>query len=88
MNWLSLNRTAGILALNAVFLCVLVFYRTSAAAPGATNQQFANAISQRMEIVDQLKELNRQLKQQNLLLQSGQLKVVVVESKHQGGLSK
>ena len=47
------------MSVNVVFLCVLSFYGTSHAAPRAVPGQFANAIAQRQEMVDQLKEMNR-----------------------------
>ncbi|HUS39943.1 MAG TPA: hypothetical protein VMX74_10860 [Pirellulales bacterium] len=59
-------------------LCVLSFYRTSPAAPG-NQMPFANPTGQRLEMVEQLKELNRLIKQQNALLSSGKLRVVVIE---------
>ena len=69
------------LSLLATVLClgVLSFYRTSPAAPGK-QMPFANPTGQRVEMVEQLKELNRLIKQQNALLSSGKLRVVVVES--------
>lgn len=62
----------------ALSLGVLSFYRTSTAAPGK-QMPFANPTGQRLEIVEQLKELNRLIKQQNALLSSGKLRVVVVD---------
>ena len=76
-----LFRFSTLLLLNVVCLCVLGFYRTGTAAPQSNRQPFANSVSQRQQIIDQLKELNRQLKQQNTLLQSGQLKVIVAKDK-------
>jgi len=61
-----------------LFFCVLGFYRTSPAAPTA-QQPFGNSLGQRQQIIDQLKETNRLLRQQIALLQSGQVTVVVVD---------
>ena len=60
-----------------VFLCMLSFYRTSPAAPPRVVEPFANPVAQRNEMVEQLKEINRQLREQNALLRSGRLTVVV-----------
>lgn len=38
---------------------------------------FANSVAQRFETIDQLKQINTQLKEQNLLLRSGTLRVIV-----------
>jgi hypothetical protein len=53
--------------------------RTSVAQTTPTNGElpFANSVVQRFEIVDQLKQVNAQLKEQNALLRSGTVHVVV-----------
>lgn len=68
----------------ALFCCVLSFYRAGDAAPLGERQPFANAVQQRMEMINQLteirtllKEQNALLKEQTKLLRSGELKVVV-----------
>lgn len=61
---------------------VLSFYRTSPAAPGQ-QMPFANPTGQRQEMVEQLKELNRLIKQQNALLSSGKLRVVAIEPREE-----
>ena len=73
------------IAMAAVFLIalgvipgVLGFYRIGRAAPTGPKQPFANPVRQRQEIIEQLKTMNRQLREQNKLLSSGQLKVIVV----------
>jgi hypothetical protein len=38
---------------------------------------FANSVVQRFETIDQLKQINAQLKEQNALLRSGTLRVLV-----------
>ena len=68
-----------LIVVNVLFLCMLGFYRTSPAEPPAAKQPFANSVAQRQEIIDQLKEVNRQLRQQNALLQNGRLTVVVAK---------
>lgn len=57
--------------------CVLGFYGTSGAQQ--TPPPFANAIELQAEIVGQLKELNAQMKEQNALLRSGRLQVIVLD---------
>ncbi len=59
---------------NVLFCCVLSFHRPTSAAP---RQPFANSVEQRAQMITQLKEINALLKQQNTLLASGQLKVVL-----------
>jgi len=68
-----------LIVVNVLFLCVLGFYRTSPAAPSNAKQPFANSVAQRQEIIEQLKEVNRQLRQQNALLQNGRLNVVITK---------
>jgi hypothetical protein len=58
--------------------CVLGFYGTSGAQQ-QTPPPFANAVELQAEIVGQLKELNLQMKEQNALLRSGHLQVIVIE---------
>jgi hypothetical protein len=49
---------ALLIAANVVFLCVLSFYRKTDAAPrAATPAPFANAVAQRMEMINELKEI-------------------------------
>lgn len=71
------QRWLALIISNVVILCVLGFYGTSQAQPNESNLPFANAVEQRVEIINQLKQLNEQLKEQNALLRSGKLKVVV-----------
>lgn len=69
-----------LIVVNVLFFCVLGFYQTSRAAPKKDAQPpFANSVGQRQEIIEQLKEVNRQLRQQNALLQNGRLTVVIAE---------
>lgn len=69
-----------LLAANALFLCVLGFYQTtSAQTQNPAQQPFANSLQQRLDMVEAQKETNRLLQEQNDLLRSGQLKVIVVQ---------
>lgn len=72
---------ALLLTVNVAFGCVLSFYATGHAAPRAVPGQFANAIAQREAMIDQLKQMNQLLAEQNRLLQSGKLKVTVADNK-------
>jgi hypothetical protein len=74
----AIRRLAAIAAVIVALICVLGFYHAEAAAPKQDNEPFANSVEQRMEIISQLKELNRQIKEQNELLRSGKLRVEVV----------
>jgi len=59
---------------------VLGFYQAKAASPRPGGKPpFANSVEQRMEMIRLLKEVNEQLKQQNALLRSGKLRVIVGE---------
>ena len=70
-------RWAMLLVANAVLWCVLGFDRSSTAAPQGGKQPFANAVEQRGEMVRQLREINSLLKEQNALLRSGKIQVIV-----------
>ena len=67
-----------LIAANVLFLCVLSFYRTTGAAPPKAKQPFANSVEQRMEMINELREIRGLLKEQNALLLSGKVRVVVV----------
>lgn len=76
-----MSRRAGwvlLVAANVLFCGVLSLYRTSDAAAPA-KPPFANAVQQRMDMINQLKQINALLKEQNALLSSGKLKVVIGE---------
>lgn len=75
----SLNpRWTVLVVLNVLFASVLCFYRPGqAAAP----EPFANATGQRAEMIELLKEIRAQLKEQNELLASGKLQVVATPGK-------
>lgn len=61
---------------NVLFCCVLSFYQTSEAQRPA-KEPFANAVQQRAEANKLLGEIKTLLAEQNALLRSGRLKVVV-----------
>ena len=70
-----------LLAAGVLFYGVLNFHQTTDAAPPRSGGKppFANAVEQRMEMIRELQEIKKLLREQNTLLQSGGLKVVVVE---------
>jgi hypothetical protein len=68
-------RWVVLVAANAVMLCVLGLYRPAPVASQTPREPFANATAQRAEMVELLKQINAQLKEQNALLRSGELKV-------------
>lgn len=68
------------LLLTAIAVCFGVLsFCASHAAPPTRGQPVANPAEQRMEMIAELKEIKSLLKEQNALLRSGNLKVVVVE---------
>ena len=74
------RRTAWtiLIAANVLFYCMLSFYQTTdAAGPRKNPPPFASSIDQRMEMVGELREIKNLLKEQNALLRSGKLQVVV-----------
>ncbi len=71
---------ALLVAANVLCYCVLSFYQADAASSRTgVKPPFANSVQQRMEMISLLKEIRDQLKQQNALLRSGKLKVIVGE---------
>lgn len=76
-----MTRPAGwMLLLTAIAVCFGVLSLcASHAAPPTGGQPVANPAEQRMEIIAELREIKAVLKEQNTLLQSGNLKVVVAE---------
>jgi hypothetical protein len=62
---------------NVAGWCMLCLHQSTGAAPAKETGPFANAVEQRFEMINQLREINAQLKEQNALLRSGNLKVVV-----------
>lgn len=74
-------RWAALVTANVLGWCMLCFHQQGTAAPGAANPPFANAVEQRFEIIDQLKQTNALLKEQNTLLRSGTLKVILADKR-------
>jgi hypothetical protein len=68
----------ALLATNVVSLGMLGFYQTTTAAPPQAQEPFANAVQQRFESIGVLREISALLKEQNALLRSGKLEVVIV----------
>lgn len=76
------SRWMVLATLNTLVVGVLCLYRpgpeTNAfAAPKEAAEPFANAVGQRAEMIALLKDIQAQLKEQNALLASGKLQVVV-----------
>jgi len=68
---------AMLIAANALCYCVLSFYQSTMAAPPSPRLPFANSVEQRMETISELREIKQLLKEQNELLASGKLRVVI-----------
>ncbi len=76
-----MTRKSGLMLLvvaNVVCYCVLSFYQTSAAQSGS-RPTLANPVEERKELIANLEEIKNLLKDQNALLRSGQVKVIVTE---------
>lgn len=78
MSWKTRTAWTALLATNVVSLGMLGFYQTTTAAPPQAQEPFANAVQQRFETIDVLREISSLLKEQNALLRSGKLEVVIV----------
>lgn len=74
-------RWLGLLFGGALLFCVLGLYERTTAQTRETKPPFANAVDLQVQILEQLKELNSLMKEQNGLLKSGQLQVIVAEKK-------
>jgi len=76
-------RTKGLISaavpsiLIAAIVCVLGFQQTGSAQPKPTHEPFANSVAQNAEMIQLLREINQNLKEQNELLKSGTMRVVV-----------
>lgn len=70
-------RWAVIFGANVLFIGVLAFYQPGNAAQPNAKEPFANSVEQREAMITELKQMNAQLKEQNALLRSGKLKVIV-----------
>ena len=73
------SRLIVLVVANVLFCCMLSFYQTSDAAPQGAGEPFANSVEQRGEMINHLKAIQRLLEDQNALLRSGNLKVVIRE---------
>ncbi|HEX4131335.1 MAG TPA: hypothetical protein VHZ24_14945 [Pirellulales bacterium] len=71
------NRWTVLVTLNIAAICVLGLFQATLAQNPPVYPPFNNAVDMQLEIVTQLKELNRQVREQNNLLRSGQMQVVV-----------
>jgi len=80
-----LQRWCVLIVANVLFCCMLSFYQTGKAAPGPQKAPFANSVQQRGEMIALLKEVKGLLKEQNAVLKSGRLKVIVEASPPQRG---
>ena len=65
----------------AAICCVLGFQQTGSAQPKPTHEPFANSVAQQAEMIQLLKEINLQLKEQNQLLKTGVIRVTVDNGK-------
>lgn len=72
-------RWALLIGMNLLCWYMLGLQQPSSVAQQHTNGElpFANSVVQRMEIIEQLKQVNSQLKEQTALLRSGSVKVLV-----------
>jgi hypothetical protein len=68
-----------LLLLNVLVISVLGLYRTTVAGSPGGAPPFANTTESRLEMIQELKEIRVLLKEQNELLRSGQVKVIVTE---------
>lgn len=75
----NFRRWTFLVAINAAAWGVLGFYRASSAQAPQANPPFANSVDQQAEIINQLKEVNRHLREQNALLRSGALQVTIAD---------
>ncbi|MBL9082027.1 MAG: hypothetical protein JNK76_09500 [Planctomycetales bacterium] len=64
-------------ALLAAAVCVLGLQQIGSAQPKPAHEPFANSVAQQAEMIQLLKEINLQLKEQNNLLKNGVLRVTV-----------
>jgi len=77
-----MKRWYGFLVVSAISLGalgVLSLYQTTTAAPPEVRLPFANSVEQRFEMIRTLSEIRDLLKEQNVLLQSGKVRVMLVE---------
>jgi hypothetical protein len=63
----------------AAVVYVLEFGGSTSAQPPKSHEPFANTTQQQAEMIQVLKEISMQLKEQNALLRTGTLQVTVVQ---------
>ena len=76
-----MTRKSGLMLLviaNVLCYCVLSFYQTGVAQSGS-RPTLSNAAEERKEMISTLEDIRSLLKDQNALLRSGQVKVIVTE---------
>ncbi len=76
-----MTRKSGLMLLvvaNVLCYCVLSFYQTGAAQSGS-RPILANPVEERQQVIANLEAIKNLLKDQNALLRSGQVKVIVTE---------
>ncbi len=73
------SRAMLLLVILVLLWGVLSLYRSSDAGAQAPGEPFANATAQRSEMIACLKEIRDLLKEQNALLRSGSVRVVLAE---------
>ena len=76
----TIFRFGLLVGVNVLGWCVLSLQQASH-AQNQDNLPFANAVQQRQEIIAELKVISGELKNQNALLRSGKLKVIVENTK-------
>jgi hypothetical protein len=67
------------LVANVLVYCVLSFYQTVVAQNSAPRPTLANPAEERKDMIANLEEIKNLLREQNALLRSGQVKVIVTE---------
>lgn len=75
-------RKSGLMLLviaNVLCYCVLSFYQTGAAQNSSPLPTLADPTVERRRMENQLEDIKTLLKEQNALLRSGQVKVIVTE---------
>jgi hypothetical protein len=64
---------------NVMCWCVLSLYQMGVAQTGSPPPTIANPVEQRKEMVDNLEQIRNLLKEQNEMMRTGQVKVIVTE---------
>lgn len=69
-----------LVVVNVLCYCMLSFYQTGAAQSGSPRPTLSNPVDQHRELMSSLDDIKTLLKEQNTLLASGRLKVIVAET--------